>query len=129
MQAELYSRVFSWSDLPQEVVRDGVRRCAFATDDYMLVMNYIAAEMTPNPHTHENFDQLVYIVSGRAHYHVSGVPHEMGPGSIMVVPAGAEHYLTPIDGPVENLDIFSPPRADYDHLLEYARNLAATPSA
>ena len=128
MDQGLYNKVFLWEELPQEVVREGVRRCAFATDDYMMVMNVIEAEMTPNPHTHETFDQLVYIVSGRAHYHVSGVAHEMGPGSIMMVPAGAEHYLTPIDGPVHNLDIFSPPRADYQHLLDYAAQFTQTPA-
>lgn len=120
----LYGRVFSWDSMPKEEVRKGVRRCAFSTVDCMLVMNYIDPEMTPNPHVHDDFDQLVYISSGRARYHVSGTSYELGPGSMLVVPAGAEHYIEPLGGAVENLDVFTPPRADFAHLLSY---LSAAP--
>ncbi len=126
MQEQLYDKVFTWAELPQEEVRHGVRRCAFATDDYMLVMNYIDAEMTPNPHTHADFDQFAYIVSGRCIYNVGSTPHELAAGSFILVPAGVEHYIQPLGGPVENLDVFSPPRADYQHLLDYGTELTGT---
>lgn len=112
--------VARWDDLPIEEVRPGVRRCGFGTPDVTLVMNYIAPDMQPSPHTHENFDQIAVIVSGRAVYHVAGVGHEVGPGSVLLIPAGQEHWIEPVgDAPVENLDVFAPPRADYAHLLSW----------
>lgn len=126
--AELYGKVFRWSELPEEGVRPGVRRSAYATDEVMLVMNWVAPGMELNPHVHDDFDQLAVVLSGRANYYIDGVAHEMGPGSMLLVPAGASHYIEPLEGSegeVQNLDIFVPPRADLLHLVEY---IAATSS-
>jgi hypothetical protein len=47
----------------------------------------------------------------------------VGPGSIMLIPAGVEHYIEPIvDETVENIDVFAPARSDYLHLLEWMRS-------
>jgi quercetin dioxygenase-like cupin family protein len=69
--------------------------------------------MDLNPHHHDDFDQLVLILGGRCKYYVDGVPHEMGPGSMLLVPRGAEHYIEPTEGPCINVDVFTPPRADF----------------
>lgn len=120
MQSEqLYRRVFRWNDLPEEEVRPGVRRRSYSTDNCMLVMNALDPDMQLNPHVHEDFDQLVYIVDGRCNYYVDGEPHEMTAGSMMLVPAKSPHYIEPLGGPCLNLDIFTPPRADLMHLLSY----------
>jgi hypothetical protein len=37
----------------------------------------------------------------------------MTAGSMLLVPAGAEHYIQPLSEPCINLDVFAPPRADY----------------
>jgi mannose-6-phosphate isomerase-like protein (cupin superfamily) len=48
--------------------------------------------------------------------------NEVGPGSIMLIPAGVEHYIEPTgEEPVMNLDVFAPARSDYGHLLEWMR--------
>lgn len=116
---KLYRRVLRWEDIPEESVRPGVRRRSYSTDDCMLVMNALAPDMQLNPHVHEDFDQLVYIVDGRCLYYVDGEPHEMTAGSMMLVPAGSPHYIQPLDGICLNLDVFTPPRADLAHLLSY----------
>lgn len=120
--AELYRQVFNWSDLPEEAIRPGVRRRSYATDDVMLVMNWLSPGMKLNPHKHDDFDQLAMVVAGSATYYVDDVPHEMVPGSMLLVPAGALHYIEPLgdsSDEVQNLDIFVPPRADLLHLLSY----------
>lgn len=117
--AQLYGRVFRWDDLPEEVARPGVRRKSYATDQCMLVMNTLDPDMQLNPHVHEDFDQLAYIVDGHCNYYIDGEPHEMFGGSMLLVPAGSPHYIEPLDGPCLNLDIFTPPRADLAHLLSY----------
>lgn len=122
----LYGRVLQWDDLPIEEVRPGVRRSSYTTDDVMLVMNRLSPDMTLGPHVHDDFDQLAYILEGNADYYIDGVAHRMGPGSMLLVPAGAEHYIQPLgdsDETVLNLDIFVPPRSDLLHLVAYMKEL------
>lgn len=112
-------KAVDWESIPYEDVRPGVRRRAFATRDVLLVMNECMPGMELNPHSHV-FEQVVLIVSGRAIYHVDAEANEMGPGSILRVPAGAKHYIEPLGKePVLNLDVFVPPRADYAHLVSW----------
>jgi hypothetical protein len=54
-----------WEDIPDEFVRDGVRRRAFGNEGALLVMNELTPGMKTFPHVHEDFDQIATIVSGR----------------------------------------------------------------
>ena len=121
-----YRRVVSWEEIPEEYVRPGVHRRGYATDEVMLMWNVVEEGMQLKPHAHEDFDQLVCIFEGSCNYYVDGVAHEMRPGSMMLVPAGSEHYIEPIESPCANLDIFVPPRADYAASLEWIERLLDT---
>jgi quercetin dioxygenase-like cupin family protein len=113
---------YTWDEIPDEPVRPGVRRRAFGTEQAMLVLNHCEPGMTVRPHSHE-FDQVAMILKGRAIYHIGDEPNEVGPGSIMLIPAGVEHYIEPVgDETVENIDLFAPARDDYAHLLEWMRD-------
>ena len=120
---KLYRQVVNWDEIPEEDVRRGVRRRGYATDEVMLMWNTVERGMELKPHSHDDFDQLVCIFEGRCNYYVEGRAHEMGPGSMMLVPAGAEHYIEPLDENCENLDIFVPPRADYEPSLAWIASL------
>lgn len=110
----------TWAEIPAEQVRHGVRRRGFGSQDVILVMNEIEPDMEPKPHVHDDFDQIATIISGRAIYHVGDTGHEVGPGSLLVIPAGVVHWIEPVgDELVENLDVFAPARADYAHLLDW----------
>lgn len=112
-------RAYTWNEIPDEAVRPGVRRRAFGTREVMLVLNHCEPGMDVRPHSHD-FDQVALITKGRAIYHIGSEPNEVGPGSIMLIPAGVEHYIEPVgDEVVENLDVFAPARDDYMHLLEW----------
>jgi quercetin dioxygenase-like cupin family protein len=76
----------SWSEIPSEEVRPGVRRRAFGTEDVPLVMNECRPGMDVRRHSHD-FDQIAMIVSGRAIYHVGDRPQEVSAGSIVLIPA------------------------------------------
>lgn len=117
----------NWADIPSEVVRRGVSRKGFGTSDVILVMNEIDPVIDVKPHTHDDFDQIATIVKGEAIYHVGDVAHRVGPGSLLLIPAGVEHYIEPLGTePVENLDVFAPARADYTHLLDWMPDGAET---
>lgn len=120
---KLYRRVVSWDEIPEEDVRRGVRRRGYATDEVMLMWNVVEKGMELKPHSHDDFDQLVCIFEGTCNYYVDGVAHAMGPGSMMLVPAKAEHYIEPISPSCANLDIFVPPRGDYEASLAWIASL------
>ncbi|WP_326552302.1 cupin domain-containing protein [Micromonospora sp. NBC_01813] len=113
LNPQLYRTSVNWDDIPATDVRPGVRRKVYATDEVVLAWHELSVGMDLNPHTHDDFDQLVMILGGRCNYYVDGVPHDMGPGSMLLVPRGAEHYVEPTEGPCINLDLFAPPRADF----------------
>lgn len=113
LNAQLYATVVNWDDIPLEDVRPGVRRRIYTTDEVMFAWHSLEVGMQTNPHSHEDFDQLVFIAEGLCDYFVSGEPYRMRPGSFMLVPAGAEHYIVPLEGPCINIDVFTPPRADF----------------
>lgn len=112
--------VTTWDALPSEVVRAGVSRRAIGTEDVICVLNTIEPEMVAAPHVHEDFDQLAFILSGQAVYHIGDQGHEVGPGACMLIPAGIPHWIEPNgDEPIENLDVFAPARKDYAHLVAW----------
>ena len=109
----------TWDDIPGETVRGGVHRRGFGTENVLLVMHDLAPDMDLSPHSHE-FDQIAVIVEGEAIYHVGDRRNRVGPGSVLLIPAGVEHYIEPTSStPVKNLDVFAPCRPDYKHLIEW----------
>ena len=111
--------MYSWTELPREAVRPGVERSGFRGEQVLLVMNYLTPGMEVRPHSHP-FEQLAYIVQGHMRFVVGDEVFEAGPGSVIRIPPDVEHYGEPLgDEPVLNLDVFSPIREDYKHLVEY----------
>jgi quercetin dioxygenase-like cupin family protein len=112
-----------WDDIPDEAVREGVRRRGFGNDGALLVMNELTPGMKVFPHVHEDFDQIATIVKGTAIYYVNGEPHNVGPGSLILIPAGQPHYIEPTGTEkVLNLDVFGPARKDLIHLLDWMKS-------
>ncbi|MEO8291299.1 MAG: cupin domain-containing protein [Gaiellaceae bacterium] len=110
-----------WEEIPDEPVRPGIRRRGFGTKDVLLVLNHCEPGMDLRPHSHE-FDQIAMITKGRAIYHIGEEANEVGPGSLLLIPAGVEHYIEPLgDEVVENIDVFAPAREDYMHLVDWMR--------
>ena len=108
-----------WDDIPGESARGGVHRRGFGTDRVLLVMHDLDPDMAHSPHSHE-FDQIAVIVDGEAIYHVGDRDNRVGPGSVLLIPAGVEHYIEPTgSSPVKNLDVFAPCREDYRHLIAW----------
>jgi quercetin dioxygenase-like cupin family protein len=116
------AKVYNWDGLDREVVRRGVERAGFRGDNVLLVMNWLDPGMEVNPHSHP-FEQVVFIVKGRMRFSVGDEVHEVGPGSVLRVPPDVVHCGEPIgDEQVLNLDVFSPIREDYRHLVDYQKS-------
>jgi len=110
---------YLWDAMPKETVRPGVKRAGFRGDDVLLVMNWLQPGMQTNPHRHP-FEQISYVVQGRMRFVVGDEEILTDAGSVIRVPPDVVHFGEPVgDEPVLNLDVFSPIRADYLHLVEY----------
>jgi quercetin dioxygenase-like cupin family protein len=94
------AKAHRWDGLDREVVRRGVERVGFRGENVLLVMNWLDPGMEVNPHSH---------------------PFEAG--GMMRIPPDVVHCGEPIgDEQVINLDVFSPIREDYRHLVEYQKD-------
>lgn len=113
------AKLYNWNGLDREVVRKGVERAGFRGENVLLVMNWLEPGMEVNPHSHP-FEQVAYIVQGHMRFTIGDEVFEAGPGSVIRIPPDVVHCGEPIgDEPVLNLDVFSPIREDYRHLVAY----------
>lgn len=116
-------------EIPRETVRRGVERAGFRGSDFITVMNWLTPGMEVKPHKHP-FEQVAIIVQGRVRFHVGDEVYEAGPGSAIRIPGDVMHYAEPLGDEVAlNLDIFSPIREDYRHLVAYQDEEAAPAQA
>jgi quercetin dioxygenase-like cupin family protein len=117
----------NWTEIPDEEARPGIRRKGFGNDQCLLVYNECQPGMALRPHSHD-FDQIAMITQGEAIFHVGDEEHRVGPGGILLIPAGAEHYIEPVgEETVHNIDVFAPMREDYRHLLAWMGDDAPSP--
>lgn len=116
--------VYNWADLPREAaLAPGMQRSGLRGDDALVVFNWLEPTMPRfEPHSHP-FDQIILILEGRIILEIDGKEMEVGPQSIVRVPANVPHTGWPIgEEPVVNMDVFAPPRADYLHITSYQKD-------
>jgi mannose-6-phosphate isomerase-like protein (cupin superfamily) len=109
----------AFADLPRELMPElALSRSAVRMDDALVVFNWVQPPSTLPLHDHP-FDQLALILQGRGILRVDDEAYELGPGEFAYIPAGATHGLEAVGTePVLNVDVFSPAREDYLHLVE-----------
>ena len=108
----------AFADLPRELLPElSLSRSAVRTDGALVVFNWVDPPTTlplttirstsgPDPRG------PVRHAGGRG-------GHPLGPGEFVYIPAGASHGLEAVGSePVLNVDVFSPAREDYLHLVE-----------
>jgi quercetin dioxygenase-like cupin family protein len=109
----------NWDMMEREHVRPGVSRAGFRGQDVMLVMNWLEPGMEARPHSHP-CEQVVYVVKGRMRFTIDGKTTEIGSGGVIRIPPDVVHFGEVVgDEEVLNLDVFSPLRDDYRHLVTH----------
>lgn len=102
-----------WDAIEWTPVRHGVERKAFSGDGATVALHRLQPGHEPKPHNHVN-EQIVYILSGTADFHIGDDVVRLGPGRLAVVPPNVMHHAVVVgDEPVMNLDIFTPARPEY----------------
>ena len=76
----------------------------------------------PIPHAHDEFDEAIYVLSGRLFVHGDGEPTEAVPGSLFVAPRGHRHgFSNPSAEGALVLGIWAPP----EPALAFMREIGA----
>jgi mannose-6-phosphate isomerase-like protein (cupin superfamily) len=76
----------------------------------------------PIPHAHDEFDEAIYILSGRLLVAGDDEPQEAAPGSMFVAPRGHRHgFSNPSAEPALVLGIWAPP----EPALAFMRDIGA----
>jgi quercetin dioxygenase-like cupin family protein len=113
---------YRWEDLPREHVRPGVSRAGFRGNDVMLCMNWLEPGMEVRPHSHPH-EQLVMVVKGRMRFFIGDDTIEVDQGGVVRIPPNVTHCGEVVgDETVLNLDVFTPLREDYLHLVTYQKD-------
>lgn len=103
----------NWDEMDWEPIREKMRKKVINPEGCTIQIAEIEKGHTPGPHRHM-YEQVAYILQGECDFYIDGVPYHMIPGTILVVPPNAEHYIVATsDEIVVNLDIFTPVRPEY----------------
>lgn len=86
-----------------------------------------AAAKVPAPHSHDDFDETVYGLSGTITFAVDGVDHEVGPGEALFIPRGAVHgFINRGDEDTRFLAVITPGLFGPTYFREIGEVLAAS---
>jgi len=92
---------------------DAFRRVLHTTEHLQLVVMALQPGEDIGAEVHEHNDQLLTFVEGQVRAEVGGVTSEVGPGDVVVVPAGTAHNFTNVGaGPARLYTLYGPP----DHI-------------
>jgi len=114
------------------------RRVLYTTEHSQLVLMSVEPGDDIGLETHD-LDQVLVFVSGRARSLLNGREGSIGPGDVVVVPAGTEHNFINIgDEPLKLFTVYAPPEhpagtvhrtkadAERAEALEHAEKSAGT---
>jgi mannose-6-phosphate isomerase-like protein (cupin superfamily) len=79
----------------------------------------------PIPHAHDDFDEAIYVLSGRLLVVGDGEPQEALPGSMFVAPRGQRHgFSNPSAEAARVLGLWSPPGPGLDFMQDIGAALS-----
>ena len=87
------------------------RRVLFTGPNTQLVLMAVQPGEDIGLETHQEHDQFIRVESGEGEAVLNGTHHQLGDGSAVVSPAGAEHNIinTSLADPLKLYTLYSPP--------------------
>jgi mannose-6-phosphate isomerase-like protein (cupin superfamily) len=105
---------------------DAFRRVVYTTGHVQVVLMTLKPGEDIGAEVHEANDQVLTFVSGTVQADVAGETRHVGPGDLVVVPAGVEHNFTNVgDAPARLYTIYGPP----DHAADTVHETKADAEA
>jgi quercetin dioxygenase-like cupin family protein len=102
---------FSWDDVPHEEVSPMISRQAIHTPYITMARIDFKRGGSAPSHHHAN-DQVTTVVSGKLQLEIEGVKLTLIPGNVVRVPGNVPHAAEALEDTIV-LDVFTPPRADW----------------
>jgi quercetin dioxygenase-like cupin family protein len=103
---------FNASDLEPEIVEGDVERVIYTGKNLQTIEYHFPPNKTFPAHSHDQHEQMGYLVKGKMGFKVGGVEKILSPGDFYHAPIGVEHNAWTFDEPAVLLDFFAPPRED-----------------
>ncbi len=114
------AQVYAFTDMPLDIVREGLSRVAVRSDGSIVTLNWFDPEFVSRGSHSHTFDQLSFVFSGTLEFTVGSEQMLVPSGSVLRIPAGVEHTAAPVGTErVLNLDVFAPIREDFRYLTSY----------
>jgi mannose-6-phosphate isomerase-like protein (cupin superfamily) len=89
---------------------DAFRRVLHTTGHLQLVVMALQPDEDIGAEAHEHIDQVLVFVDGTVRAEVGGETSEVGPGDVVVVPAGTQHNFTNVGAePARLYTLYGPP--------------------
>ena len=102
-----------------DVWGEAVRARRIEGDRITLALVELAPNAEVPGHDHEA-EQLGMVVEGRVTFTLGDERRDLGPGGTWRIPSGVPHQVTAGPAGATVIDVFAPPRADWDALVPLA---------
>lgn len=105
---------YRWDAMPKERVSPTLERRLITGENMMLAHVYLAKGCIVPKHSHEN-EQLTYILEGALRFWIGDDESEeivVSAGEVLHIPSNVPHKAVALSDTLD-VDIFSPPRADW----------------
>jgi quercetin dioxygenase-like cupin family protein len=96
-------------------VWDGVHARVVAGERCAVAIVELDPDSVVAEHSHEH-EQLGFVVSGSVRFRVGSETRDLGPGSTWSIPSNTPHEVHVGSEGAVVVDVFAPPRADWDRL-------------
>jgi quercetin dioxygenase-like cupin family protein len=109
------STFINFNDTRPYRVWDGVVARAVRGERITMALVDLAPNSLVGEHSHEN-EQLGFVIGGSLTFTIGGATQELAQGDTYVIPSSVPHDATAGPDGCVVVDVFSPPRADWEKL-------------
>ncbi|MBP1633877.1 MAG: hypothetical protein H6Q10_451 [Acidobacteria bacterium] len=109
--ADASARLHRWDEIALEKITELISRKIVAGERLQLAHVYLKRGALVPVHRHDS-EQVTYVLEGALRVTVGDEEITVREGEILRIPGGAAHQAEALDDTLE-LDVFSPPRADW----------------
>lgn len=106
---------FAWEFVSPRPMWDGVTLQVVGGEKLMLSMVSLAPGASIPQHSHPH-EQAGIWLEGEAEFVIGEATFVVRAGESYVIPGGTPHSVRVLAGPARALDVFAPPREDYEAL-------------
>ncbi len=118
-EEERRAKITAIDSIPRAVLRPGVDTAIVPTDKVTLSFMKLVPGLNAKLHSHPE-EQVCVMLEGEMDVALDGKLYRVRAGDVAVIPGGVPHSGVTLGEGCRVLDIFSPPRKDFEEKLRQA---------